>query len=135
MINNLKLMFLFPIMVCFYSCAEFQYSARRKSQTYSVQNCKEIYGKWEGSGKKRNIKNGEQEYKPVVWIFNEDGTLVIDDLIETFKIEDDCSKLIIGNDSNFYEITQTNDRLSLYRFEICLGPKIESGTIILKKIN
>ncbi|SNR87850.1 hypothetical protein [Flavobacterium sp. ov086] len=129
--RNFALLFL--ILICLSNCAEFQYSARRQSQTYSVQNCKEIYGKWEEFNKYRGAENEEQEHKPKTWIFNEDGTLLIDNEIRVFKIEDDCSKLIIGSDSNFYRITQTKDVLYLYKMEICLGSRAVSGSISLKK--
>jgi len=130
--RNFTLIFLFLISICFSNCAEFQYSARRKSQKYSVKNCKEIYGKWEKFSESIDVKNWQQEHKPKIWIFNEDGTLVVDNKIMPFKIEDDCLKLIIGTDSNSFAISQTKDTLYLLRRSIY---SIGSYSVSLKKIN
>ncbi|WP_428230731.1 hypothetical protein [Flavobacterium sp.] len=130
--RNFTLIFLFLILICFYSCAEFKYSARRQNQKYSIQNCKEIYGKWESLSEDLGVKNWQKEHKLTIWIFNGDGTLVVDNKIMAFKIEDDCSKLIIGTDSNFYEIKQTKDTLYLLKRS---NYSIGSYSISLKKIN
>ncbi len=69
--------------------------------------------------------------KRKIWVFSEKGTLTVDDEPTLYKLSEDCSKLIIGNDLVFFSIEILDDCLFLNK----IISTHESHIIRLKKMN
>lgn len=99
------------------------------AQTETTDLCKEIYGKWETYHTQLPYRMTPKN-KSEIWVFNENGLVTIDSKLTSYKLTEDCSKLIIGNDLGFFSIEILDDSLFLNRI-ISLH---ESHNIQLKKI-
>lgn len=132
--KDFKRIFFFLILICFYSCAEFQYASESNNACL-----KEIIGKWEvvDSYNSLNIKirpgkisEPKPEPKPEeqIWIFTEDGILYTGTTSDQYEIQNYCRELIIKTEKHTFslKIKLENGNMSLTAYE--------SGTT-LKKIN
>ncbi|REG98509.1 hypothetical protein [Flavobacterium aquicola] len=75
-----------------------------------TNDCLEIYGEWKTYYIQQpfGIDSGN---KSETWIFNKDKTLSIDGKMTKYSLEEDCSKLIIENDSKSFFIKIIKDTL------------------------
>ena len=107
----------------------FLISTSLSAQSSKKNICTEIYGTWETYYKQlpfRIISNDKSE----IWTFRENGILIIDNKSGNFYMEDNCKKLYIDKDFDFF-VEFDKDSLSIIK-------KIlphESYIIRLKKIN
>lgn len=102
-------------------------------QIYSqkkTDDCKEIYGEWKTYYIQKPF-GIDSENKSETWVFNEDKTVTIDGKMTKYSLNDDCSKLIIENDSHFFSIEIIKD--TLFMTETILTH--ESYNLRLKKTN
>ncbi len=132
--KDFKLMVLFLILMCFYSCAEFQNAYGGKSGYIKCR--KEIFGKWTtfSSTDILNVRRGHDKKadEPTIWVFNENDTVVINKKAMTYELED-CERLSINYDEHriFFKVKQYNDTLYLSQG----FSEHESISIGLKRIN
>ncbi|WP_337967938.1 hypothetical protein [uncultured Flavobacterium sp.] len=132
--KDFKLIFLFLILMCFYSCAEFQNAYGGKSGYIKCR--KEIFGTWKTFSytntfnirRGHDIKTDESE----IWVFNENDTVIINKKAMNYELED-CERLTINYDEQkiFFKVKQYND--TLYLSQGLSGH--ESINIGLKRIN
>ena len=92
--------------------------------------CNEIYGKWE-TFYIENPFGIDSKDKSETWVFNENGTVVIDGKMTTYSFDENCLKLIIKDDSKFFSIEISNDTLFMTKRVLIH----ESYNLRLKKIN
>jgi hypothetical protein len=100
------------------------------AQIEATNTCKEILGKWETYYIQMPF-GMEAKSKSETWIFNEDGTLIIDGKKTSYTLDEECSKLFVGSSSKFFSITILNDNLYMIK-KIFIH---ESYVFRLKKIN
>lgn len=100
------------------------------AQTETTDLCKEIYGKWKTYYIQLPFGSDPKD-KSETWIFTEDRTLTIDGKITSYVLEDNCSKLFIGDSPKFFSVVMLKDTLYM-------GKNIfphESYVLRFKKIN
>ena len=80
------------------------------AQTEKKSLCKEIYGKWETYYIQLPFGIDPID-KSEIWVFEEDGTLTINNEKQTYRLEENCTKLFIGTDPNFFAIIMYKNTL------------------------
>jgi hypothetical protein len=114
--KDFKRMVLFLILMCFYSCAEFQNAYGGKSGYIICR--KEICGKWKTFNSTNTINvRGVHDIKTdeaAIWVFNENNTVIINKKSMIYELED-CARLAIDYDEHkiFFNVKQYNDTLYL----------------------
>lgn len=92
--------------------------------------CEKIYGEWEIYYSQLPFRmNSKDQHE--IWKFDKNGTITINNKTTPYKLEKDCSKLIILDDSdNFFSIEILNDSLNLNKIILTH----ESYNIRLKRL-
>ncbi|RUT70642.1 hypothetical protein D0817_09200 [Flavobacterium cupreum] len=75
-----------------------------------TNDCKEIYGKWKTYYMQLPFGIDSKD-KSETWVFNENGTLTVDEKMSRYTLDEDCSKFTIEGDLNFFSIKITGDTL------------------------
>ncbi|WP_394773013.1 hypothetical protein [Flavobacterium sp.] len=98
------------------------------AQTETTDLCKQIYGKWETYYTRLPYRITPKNNLDI-WVFTENGIVTINNKPTSYKLAEDCSKLIISNDLGFFSIEILDDTLFLNR----IISTHESHNIYLKK--
>jgi hypothetical protein len=95
--------------MCFLNCAEFQnaHQIAFEKENKTSDFCPKIYGKWEAC----NVYSKTYPKKKQMWTFDINGTLTVDEDILAYRLEQNCSKLFIGNKSAYSSVELRNDTL------------------------
>ncbi|MRX39304.1 hypothetical protein GJU43_08465 [Flavobacterium sp. LC2016-23] len=75
-----------------------------------TNDCKEIYGKWKTYYMQLPFGIDSKD-KSETWVFNENGTLTVDEKMSRYTLDEDCSKFTIEGNLNFFSIEITGDTL------------------------
>jgi hypothetical protein len=76
--------------------------------------CNKIYGKWTNYKEQHPFETGPV-CKKTPWDFDKNGTVLINDKRSTYKLENNCLKLRIGDIYNYSILKLTKDSLILQK--------------------